>query len=79
MARIGIQLWINRYVYEQRMNSDTRKMSSELRVAEKSIEKAIRQEDSSETALVFSQCLKYLVSAKININELLKDYFGQNE
>ena len=76
MKNVDIQLWINQYVYQHTMQNDVRRMAAELRINEKVIEKALLKENTSETALVFHYCLRYLIQQNVNLNNIFKEYFN---
>lgn len=79
MAKIGIQLWFNQYVYRETMQSDMRSMALELRISEKTVEKALRSEDAPETALVFRLCLRMMAFRNIDLNKVFMRYFNEEQ
>lgn len=67
------------YVLCKHMNADRNEMATELRISERMLDRALKREDSPEARLVFELCLRYCIDRGIDINEVFKSYFHDDE
>lgn len=71
--------WLFFYVLEHQFMNDRREMALQLRVTERTLNKAIDEERTAETALLFEQILEYALDhEELCIDKILKKYKQAN-
>lgn len=72
------QMGITRFtlvtLYKQQFDSDTRRMSSEIKCKSTDIERALSAEGARATSRVFECLMRYCLRNKICIDEVLQRY-----
>ena len=76
MRQEGILNWIYSYVLKELFNSDLRSMALELRIGEGVIQRAMDQEKSAESMLLFEQLMCYCMQHDISMDSILAKYSG---
>lgn len=74
MPAKGILSWTYQYFLQVYFDSNKRKMALSLRVTEKTLTRALDQENSSESILLFDQLMQYCFSNGISIDLILRKY-----
>ena len=70
----GILSWTYHFFLRTYFGSDNRKMALALRVTESTLLKALEQEHSAESLLLFEQLMQYCSSNNVSIDDALKKY-----
>lgn len=79
MVHKEMHRWLCEYVLHKHMNDDRNEMVTELRISERMLDRALKREDSPEARLVFELCLRYCIDRDIDINEVFRSYFYDEE
>lgn len=79
MVHKEMHRWICEYVFRNHMNADRNEMATELRISERMLDRAMKREDSPEARLVFELCLRYCIDRDIDINEVFRSYFHDDD
>lgn len=77
MRQEGILNWIYSYALNELFNSDLRSMALELRIGEGVIQRAMDQEKSAESMLLFEQLMRYCMQHDISMDSILAEYSGE--
>ena len=77
MRQEGILNWIYSYALKELFNSDLRSMALELRIGEGVIQRAMDQEKSAESMLLFEQLMRYCMQHDISMDSILAEYSGE--
>lgn len=77
MRQEGILNWIYSYALKELFNSDLRSMALELRIGEGVIQRAMDQEKSAESMLLFEQLMSYCMQHDISMDSILAEYSGE--
>ena len=77
MRQEGILNWIYSYALKELFNADLRSMALELRIGEGVIQRAMDQEKSAESMLLFEQLMRYCMQHDISMDSILTEYSGE--
>lgn len=79
MINKEIHRWICEFVFREYMTADRNEMATELSISERMLDHALNREDSLEARLVFKLCLRYFIDHGIDINEVFRIFFYDDE
>ena len=79
MVHKGMQRWLCNYVYQTFMESESSSMATELKVSDRILDRALKREDSPEGRLVFELCVQFMVENGVDLNEVFRAYFNEDE
>lgn len=71
--------WICDFIFRKYMNADCNEMATKLKISERMLDCALKRDDSVKARLVFELCLRYCIDRGIDVNEVLKSYFRDEE
>ena len=54
-------------------------MATELKVSDRILDRALKREDSPEGRLVFELCVQFMVENGVDLNEVFRAYFNEDE
>lgn len=74
MSHSGMMKWMYHYVLGEVFDSDVRNMAIELRVTEKTLQKALEQDNCAESMLLFEQLMHYCMEHSISMDAILALY-----
>ena len=77
MRQEGTLNWIYSYALKELFNADLRSMALELRIGEGVIQRAMDQEKSAESMLLFEQLMRYCMQHDISMDSILAEYSGE--
>ena len=77
MRQEGILNGIYSYALKELFNADLRSMALELRIGEGVIQRAMDQEKSAESMLLFEQLMRYCMQHDISMDSILAEYSGE--
>lgn len=77
MKQEGILNWIYSYALKELFGSDLCNMALELRIGEGVIQRAMNQEKSTESMLLFERLMRYCMQHDISMDSILAKYSGE--
>jgi transcription termination factor NusB len=76
MNHEGILGWLYHCALNKLFESDLRSMALALRVGERTLERALEQENGAESVLLFEQLMRYCMEHNISMDAMLAEYMG---